>query len=74
MNNSIKVIGFAIIIMLIIFGGIEYFYKKDKCCECCEIKQYVCENEICEIKQCTQNCCRCSFVKEYFGIDLYFWK
>ncbi len=73
--NSVKFIGFAILLLVLVFGCIEYFYGLNSCCECCETKEYVCEDQICEIEQCSNDtCCRCSFLKEYFGIDIYFWK
>ena len=72
--NSIKFIIFGTILFAVIMVAADYLYAQGKCCQCCEVKQTTCGNEVCEQEVCRDGCCRCSFIKEYFKIDIYFWE
>lgn len=67
-----KVLLFFFVLMLVVFIGIEYVYGVDKCCKCC--KEVATPEGLMEYCTSEDGCCRCSFFKEKFGIDIYFWK
>lgn len=68
-----KVILYVVVFIILVFGAIEYIYGLDKCCPCCKEVAMPGQGitEVCSTKD---GCCRCSFIKETFGIDIYFWK
>ena len=67
-----KVILFLIGLLIVVFAGIEYFYGKGKCCNCC--KTVATSQGVVEYCNTNDGCCRCSFFKEHFDIDIYFWE
>ena len=75
-NSTTRLVLWLIILIIAVLVGIEVVYRNGECCECTKIYETTCGNgEICKKeKKVKDGCCKCSFFKERFGIDLYSWR
>ena len=71
-----KLILWLLCLIIAVLIGIEIVYKEGECCDCVTTYKSTCEDgRICNVeKREKENCCKCSFFKERFGIDLYSWR
>ena len=62
-------------LIIVVLIGIEIVYREGECCACTKIIETTCKDgSICKVEaKVKEGCCKCSFFKEKFGIDLYSW-
>ena len=71
-----KLILWLIVLIVAVLIGIEIVYREGECCDCTKRIETTCKDgTICKVdKKINDGCCKCSFFKERFGIDLYSWR
>ena len=78
MGSSVKLYIWILILIIVVLIGIEIVWRNGECCSCTTKVQVPCPNDserICsEWRRVNDECCKCSFIKEHFGIDLYSWR
>ena len=75
MGPNLRLIIWLIFLIAAVLAGIEVVYRNGECCECTRFVETTCnKTEVCKVEQKVKDgCCKCSFFKERFGIDLYSW-
>ena len=77
MNSTMRLILWLIALILAVIIGIEIVYKRGECCNCTTVVETPCPSDntkTCKTEQkYKEGCCKCSFIKEHMGIDIYSW-
>lgn len=76
MGSNFRLFVWLIVLIIAVLIGIEVVYRNGECCQCTIKVDTICEDgKKCSVyRKANDGCCKCSFMKEHFNIDLYSWR